>query len=195
MKVGRPKEFDRSDALESAMQVFWTKGYEAASVRNLLDGMGINRGSMYDTFGDKRSLFLEAINHYLRHVAGPLVKTLDAPGSPLVNIRKTLIELVTVAGSNGCRGCLITNVTVEVGPHDPEVARAMTSAMKETQAVFKRALIRAAECGEISPQADTRALARFLVNTMQGLVVLRKAKAGEKTCRDVIEVAMAALNA
>ena len=71
----------------------------------------------------------------------------------------------------------------------------MKSAMKETEAVFQRALIRALESGEISRTANTRALACFLVNTMQGLVVLRKAKAGEKTCRDVIEVAMAALNA
>ncbi len=123
MTLGRPKEFDRKEALESAMEVFWAKGFADASVRDLLDGMGINRGSMYDTFGDKRALFLAAIDHYRQKVAGPLVEALFAPGSPLENIRKTLCRLAEAAGTKECRGCLITNVTVEIAPHDPEACR------------------------------------------------------------------------
>ena len=92
MTLGRPKEFDRKEALESAMEVFWAKGFEGTSVCDLLDGMGINRGSMYDTFGDKRALFLAAIDHYRQEVAGQLVEGLFAPGSPLENIRKILGE-------------------------------------------------------------------------------------------------------
>ncbi len=177
------------------MEVFWSKGYEAASVSDLLGAMGINRGSMYDTFGDKRTLFLGAIDLYLRDVTAPLVETLDAPGSPLENIRATLCRLVEAAGSKGCRGCLLTNVTVEIAPHDEQVAKAMRSAMMAIVAAFERTLDRAAEAGEINPRKDTRALARFLVNTMHGLVVLCKGKLGKKPCHDVIEVAMAAIAA
>lgn len=195
MTLGRPKEFDRKEALESAMEVFWAKGFADASVRDLLDGMGINRGSMYDTFGDKRALFLAAIDHYRQEVAGPLVEGLFAPGSPLENIRKTLCRLAEAAGTKECRGCLITNVTVEIAPHDPEVAKAMKSALTHTEAALRKTLDRAVKEGEISAKADTRALARFLLNTMQGLVVLGKAKLGKQTSSDVIEVAMAALAA
>ena len=195
MTLGRPKEFDRKEALESAMEVFWAKGFADASVRDLLEGMGINRGSMYDTFGDKRALFLAAIDHYRREVAGPLVEGLLAPGSPLENIRKTLSRLAEAAGTKECRGCLITNVTVEIAPHDPEVAKAMKAALTHTEAALRKTLDRAAKEGEINAKADTRALARFLLNTMQGLVVLGKAKLGKKTSSDVIEVAMAALAA
>lgn len=195
MTLGRPKEFDRKEALESAMEVFWAKGFADASVRDLLEGMGINRGSMYDTFGDKRALFLAAIDHYRQEVAGPLVEGLSAPGSPLENIRKTLSRLAEAAGTKECRGCLITNVTVEIAPHDPEVAKAMKSALTHTEAALRKTLDRAVEEREINAKADTRALARFLLNTMQGLVVLGKAKLGKKTSSDVIEVAMAALAA
>jgi TetR/AcrR family transcriptional repressor of nem operon len=177
------------------MEVFWAKGFSDASVRDLLDGMGINRGSMYDTFGDKRALFLAAIEHYRHEVAGPLVEGLMAPGSPLENIRQTLGGLAEAAGTKDCRGCLITNVTVEIAPHDPEVAKAMKSALMHTEAALRKTLDRAVEEGEIAAKAETRALARFLLNTMQGLVVLGKAKLGKKTSNDIIDVAMAALTA
>ncbi len=195
MTLGRPKEFDRKEALESAMEVFWAKGFADASVCDLLDGMGINRGSMYDTFGDKRALFLAAIDHYRQKVIGPIVDGLSVPGSPLENIRKTLCGLAEAAGTKECRGCLVTNVIVEVAPHDPEVAKAMKVALTNTAAALRKTLDRAVEQGEINAKADTRALARFLLNTMQGLVVLGKAKLGKKTSSDVIEVAMAALAA
>ena len=195
MKLGRPKEFDRQEVLGKAMEVFWAKGYEGACVRELLKGMGINRGSMYDTFGDKRSLFLEAIGHYRQSVAGPLIETLDGAGSPLANIRKTLRKVADLATSDGCHGCLVTNTTVEIAPQDSEVARAMKSALIAVEEAFRRALNRAVELGELSRKTHTRALARFLGNTLQGLVVLSKGKLGKQTRDDVIDVAMAALAA
>ncbi len=195
MKLGRPKEFDRQEALEKATEVFWAKGYEGTSVRDLLKGMGINRGSMYDTFRDKRSLFLEAIGHYRQSVAGPLIETIDGAGSPLANIRKTLRKVADLATFDGCRGCLVTNTTVEIAPRDSEVAKAMKSALIAVEEAFRRALNRAVKLGELSRKTHTRALARFLGNTLQGLVVLSKGKLGKQTRDDVIDVAMAALAA
>ncbi len=195
MKLGRPKEFDRQEALEKAMEVFWAKGYEGACVRDLLKGMGINRGSMYDTFGDKRSLFLEAIGHYRQSVAGPLIATIDGAGSPLANIRKTLRKVADLATSDGCRGCLVTNTTVEIAPQDAEIAKAMKSALIAVEEAFRKALSRAVERGELGRRTDARCLARFLANTLHGLVVLSKAKLGRQTRNDVIKVTMAALAA
>ena len=194
MRLGRPKAFDRTEALEKAMLLFWDKGYEAASVRDLLAAMGINRGSMYDTFGDKRSLFLETIRYYCENVAGPALASLNAEGSPKANIERTLRELGDRAASNGCRGCFMTNTTVEVASRDPEVAKAMKSALLSVEEAFRQVLNRAVELSEVPRSASTRALARFLANTLQGLVVTAKGKLGKQTRDDVIEVAMAALS-
>ena len=88
--AGRPREFDTEQALERAMEVFWADGYEAASVQTLLDAMGINRGSMYDTFGDKHALFLAAIEHYGTTVFRCFEQDLACPGPVLECIRRTL---------------------------------------------------------------------------------------------------------
>ncbi len=177
------------------MGAFWAKGYEGTSVSDLLKAMGINRGSLYDTFGDKRSLFLEAVGHYRQTVAGPLVETLSRSGSPLENIRKTLHAFADLAASDGCRGCLVTNTTVGLAPRDSDVAKAMKSALVAVEEAFRRTLNRAVDCGELGPRTDTRCLARFVANTLQGLVVLSKGKLGRQTRNDVINVTMSALAA
>jgi len=176
------------------MDVFWTRGFEGASVRDLLTAMKINRGSMYDTFGDKRSLFLEAIDHYLGNVTGPIVEGLTKAGSSLDNVRR-MLRKVSDAAAEDCRGCLMTNVTVEVAPRDDDVAAIVRQAMRGMENAFREALDRAVAAGELKRSADTRALARFLVNTLQGLVVLGKGKAPRRSREDVIDVAMRALAA
>ncbi len=121
--VGRPKQFERSEALTSALEVFWTKGYEATSVQDLVDAMGVNRGSLYDTFGDKHALFVEAVEHYLNDSTSKLIEILSAGRSPLAGIQDFFNRVVNnLTSDNGCRGCLITNAAVELAPHDEEVA-------------------------------------------------------------------------
>ncbi len=191
--IGRPREFDAGEALGQAMEVFWHKGYEGTSVQDLLNGMGINRGSMYDTFGDKRSLFLKTVEHYRKNVVGELVGRLTAPGSPLGNIRQTLSEVAKKSGSGDCRGCLLTNTAVETAPHDAEVAEATRSALRDIEKAFKVVLGSAVEAGELQPKADTRALARFLTATLQGLVVIGKAKLGKSMRDDIVRVTMRTL--
>ncbi len=191
--VGRPKEFDEQEALERAMEVFWTYGYEATSVQDLLDAMGIHRGSMYDTFGDKHALFTAAINHYGRTITQSVEDTLDGPGSPLGNIRKLLGRMAAPAADGKCRGCLATNTVIELAPHDQEVAEAVKALLGRVEKAFHRTLERAVESGELSPDANTRALARFLSCTLQGLVVMGKAAASRSTIKDILNVTLSAV--
>ncbi len=86
--MARPREFERDVVLDRAMQVFWSRGYEATSIQHLVDRMGIQRGSLYDTFGDKRALFFAAINRYDRVVTAKLVAVLEEPGSGKDAIRR-----------------------------------------------------------------------------------------------------------
>ncbi len=194
--VGRPKEFDEKTALQRAMEVFWAHGYEATSVQDLLDAMGINRGSMYDTFGDKHALFGKAIDHYGGTVLRGLEDALDASGSPLGNVRKVLRQMVDRAltgDDRGC-GCMATQTAVELAPHDAGVARTVRELLARIEKAFHRTIGRAVEAGELSPDVNVRALARFFTGTIQGLVVMGKAAPGKATLNDIVDTALSVLD-
>ncbi len=193
--AGRPKEFDQQVALERAMKTFWANGYEATSVQDLLDAMEINRGSMYDTFGDKHALFSAAFDHYGRTVTRGLEDLLDSGGSPLGNIRKALRTLrdQSLKGTGTCSGCMATHTAIELGSHDATTAQAVRGLFGRIEKAFRRALDRAVEAGELSRGSDTRALARFFTGIVQGLVVLGKAAPPKAALDDVINVALSVL--
>ncbi len=191
--IGRPKEFDRDEALDKAMELFWTRGYEATGMRDLLRHMGIGRQSLYDTFGDKHSLFVEAVKHYNRCVTQGIVDQLSAAGSPLENIRSTLAALGEKVTDGKCRGCLLTNTLVELAPHDDEVADAARLVLNRIESAFRRVLERAIGQGELPANANVRALARYFTSTIQGLVVMGKASASRATIKDVVNVALSVL--
>ena len=132
--MGRPYEFDRAQTLSKAMEVFWEKGYKATSIDDLVDKMGIQRGSIYNTFGDKRALFLSAVEHYGDEVTSKTLKVLEAKGSPTGNIKKFFNTIVSTPPGRRSRGCLISNTVVELAPHDEEVARVVRGIMKKIQA-------------------------------------------------------------
>ena len=194
MRTGRPTEFDRQDALERAMVLFWRKGYEATGLADLTAEMGIGRQSLYNTFGDKHSLFVEAVKHYSNRNSQALIDRLSAPGSGLENIRQTFEGVVNFMTSGDCRGCLLTNSAIELAPHDEEVAQVVRTTMTRIERAFRVAVERAVEAGEITADVDPKAMARFLNNTLQGLVVLGKASTGKAVLRDVVQVTLSKLN-
>ena len=191
--VGRPKEFDERVALKRAMEVFWTHGYEATSVQNLVDAMEISRASMYDTFGDKHALFSAAIEHYERTVTSGIEQMRAAPGSPLAAIRRCVTRLADQPRHGPCRGCMATSAAVELAQHDPQVCKAVQRILRRIEKAFHGALERAVKAGELHRRADTKAQARFLTGTAQGLSVMGKASASRATMRDIIDVACGAL--
>ena len=191
--MGRPQEFNRDQALEKAMEVFWAKGYEAASVQDLLDGMSINRGSMYNTFGDKQALFVEAVEYYCQRIRDRFKAILGAPGSALENVKKLVADWAETVIRGSERGCLVTNTAVEMAPHVPVVGERIKSHLGKLEKMIHRALVRAVEAGELAADANTRALARFLLSALQGLVVMGKAGAGPASVKDIINVTVSAL--
>jgi TetR/AcrR family transcriptional repressor of nem operon len=190
--VARTKEFEPLEALDSAVELFWRKGYGAASMRELLDAMGIGRGSFYDTFGDKHSLFLSALDRFQEVRASWIEEALRGEG--LGGIEEVLHRsLGGLYQYRPPRGCLLANSAVELAPHDPEVAARISAYIGRTEDAFRAALKRARDEGEIPSEGDPRALARFLVNTLHGLRVLARAGADRGTLEDTVRVALGAL--
>ena len=190
--MARTKEFEPLAALDAATELFWRKGYEAASMRELLDAMGIGRGSFYDTFGDKHTLFLSALDRFQEVRTSWVEDVLRGEGLDGVEevFRRSLDGLFQFQPR---RGCLLANSAVELAPHDPEVAARISDYIRRTEDAFEGALARARDRGEIHSDSDPRALARFLVNTLHGLRVLARAGADRETLEDTVRVALQAL--
>lgn len=191
--MGRPYEFDRDETLSKAMEVFWEKGYKATSIDDLVDKMGIQRGSIYNTFGDKRALFLSAVEHYGDEVTSKTLKVLEAKGSPTGNIKKFFNQIVSTPPGRRSRGCLISNTVVELAPHDEEVAEVVRGIMKKIQAAFLKCLNKAVELGELPRNTNTKVLSNFLATSTHGLIVTGKSTKDKKQLKDVVKVILSTL--
>jgi len=193
--MARHKEFDQEEALEKAMETFWCYGYEGTSIQVLVKNMGINRGSLYDTFGDKRALFQAAIAHYDQTVVKDAIARLEAPNaskSAIIDHFYTLIDRAVTDVQR--RGCLITNTAVELCPHDPDTATRIATNLKRIERAFYQALVRAKEKGELSDKHDKNAFASFLTCTLQGLRVASKVNPDRKALRSIAQVALSVLD-
>ena len=187
----RPKEFSPDDALDKAMQVFWHKGYEATSMEDLLTAMDLNRGSLYDTFGDKRTLFLKVMDRYCAAFVGPKFSLLDQPGPALPTLRRFISGMIEGGLADPQRrGCLISNTVMELSPHEQEIASTLRQVLKMVEDTFFNVLARAKQQGELKGDKDPRALARFLATMMQGTIVMIKAGASAEAVHQTAETAL-----
>lgn len=178
--IGRPREFDLDEAIDRAMRVFWSKGYEGASLDDLLQAMEIGRGSLYKAFGDKRSLYHAALRRYDAEVIGRSVRELrHGAGDGKARITRMLLG-VGDAAENGAerKGCFLCNASVDQAPNDPEVAAAVRASIERLDAAFSEAL---APSPPLFEQQDRNALARRLTAQYLGLRVL--SKTGEDVSR------------
>ena len=192
--MARPREFEHDAVLDRAMRVFWSKGYEATSVQDLVDQMGIQRGSLYATFGDKRALFFAAIDRYDRVVTGKLLEALDEPSSGMEAIRRFFrLKIEGAVAANRPRGCLVTNSTTELASRDRRTATRVGAVLTKIEAAFHRAVIRAQTAGEVDPARDPLALARFLTSSAQGLSVMAKTFPERAVLKDIVDVILAVL--
>jgi TetR/AcrR family transcriptional repressor of nem operon len=193
--MARPREFDVDEVLNRATELFWTKGYEETSMRELEEGLGVGRQSLYSTFGDKRELFLAALDRYARDQREriePLMRT-DAGLAAIRTYFGEMVKYTTCFSPR--RSCMMLNSVVQFGQADPEVARRYEANQQQLTAAFRHALNGAAKKGELPPGADPAALALFLVSQMYGLVVLSKGGAASATLERVIATALSALEA
>jgi len=193
MMRGPEKRFDRDAVLGKAMDLFWQQGYAATGMTQLLNHMGIGRQSLYDTFGDKKSLYLAALERYFASLGRQWEMQLDAPGSPLGNLKNLFRGMMAVAEESGFCGCFIGNAMAESGEGDEEVRRLLGRALGRMEAMMTGVLRRAQEMGELSPRARPRDLARLLVVTTQGAALLSKLEPHRKHAEETLRVAFRVL--
>ncbi len=190
----RTIEFNRDEALLKAMMLFTEKGYAACSVQNLLDSMGLNRGSLYATFGDKRQLYLEALDLYERLFVAELEKFLLTGDSPVQNIHAFFdIAFLGLVDEQLRAGCFFVNTIVEMTDIDPELVEKAGLKLGRLEKAIEKALVRARELGELSRDKDPEVLSRFLACTIKGLRVTCKETQDREYISSTINTALTVL--
>lgn len=193
--MARPQEFDTNQALKSAMLVFWSKGYEATSLADILTATGLSKSSLYATFGDKRSLFLAAFEAFRNERMKHLDRILNDGQPARLSLERFFREVVAhVAGPADQCGSMTINQAVELAPHDVGVQKLVAEDFQAVEDAFTKTIGRGLADGSIGSREEPRKLARFLVVGLGGLEVMARAKSERVRLDDAVAVMMAALD-
>ncbi|MEU5697984.1 TetR/AcrR family transcriptional regulator [Streptomyces aurantiacus] len=169
--MARPRAFDEKQVLNAIRDQFWTAGYAATSLEDLMRVSGLGKGSLYAAFGDKRQLFLRALRSYTDDSHGHLRKALAETPRALDALRM-LLEAPIGDPAGARRGCLMANSTCELGNADPEVLAHAHRTYETSTALIGDCVVRAQREGDLSAGADPIALARALLAAQQGIVFM-----------------------
>lgn len=186
----RHAEFDRNKALEQAMKLFWTRGYSATSLPDLLATMGIARSSFYASFGDKRSLFIECLELFGDRTLAGLEP--PAPGRCPTALVIEFFESTTFAapGHRVTNGCMMVNSILELSDLDPALGRLAAKKLDAIQRAFKEAFEEAISLGSFRSSLSPQALAQYVMNVNQGLRVQCRKQIPEKELRNIVDTSL-----
>ncbi|WHY58537.1 TetR/AcrR family transcriptional regulator [Peribacillus simplex] len=191
--MARSKEFDEKAVLRKAMELFWEQGYEKTSMQDLVDHMGIHRRSIYDTFGDKRSLFLASLNHYEELIVNEMERIISSTSSIKQTIRDVFMFILNSIEQYP-KGCLSVNAAIELSLLDKEIGRIVTKMFNRTEDMFNNLIKRGQTNGELSKEIDSDNTSRFLHNNLVGIRVLIKTNYNKKELEGIITLALSVLD-
>jgi TetR/AcrR family transcriptional regulator, transcriptional repressor for nem operon len=191
--MARPKEFDRDEAVARAMSVFWLKGYAGTSTDDLLQAMKIGRQSMYDTFGDKRRLYMEALARYQQESIAGHIDRLRSTASPMAGIEALVVGVIRSDRTVREKGCMGVGAISEFGTADSELAKLWIKSGSVLHKALVERLRDAQDAGEIGETVDIERAARFVETTMFGLQVAAKAGTSAQALRDTATFAITGL--
>lgn len=188
--MGRIKTFDPDVVLDQAMRIFWRKGYDATSIDDIVSETGVNRASLYGTFGEKLDLFLQVFERYYTNSITTSLDAAEGKGAARTALENLFNRLIDRSQDGRFAGCLITNTVTEFGQREPQVLAKTRNALAQTENALDRLLRRAQAHGEIAPDVDPRARARFLLSTLQGMQVISKVNPDPKVLRQIADQAV-----
>jgi TetR/AcrR family transcriptional repressor of nem operon len=191
----RKKQFDEDEVLEKAMQLFWLKGYNGTSIQNLVDYLGINRASLYDTFGGKHQLFMEALDRYKFSNADALLESFKQMDSVLEGLKSLFMILLQESlDDTQQKGCLMVNTTTELAPHDEVATIVVEENRQKFLRFFKSLLEEALLRGELDTDKDPEDIAQFLFTLYNGMKVIAKLEKDPGVMERMLETGLSILD-
>lgn len=193
--MGRLRKFDDADAIERAIDCFWARGYEATSVRDLADHMGMGGASLYNAYGGKRALFTTALERYADRTSRQRIARLEASGRPKEAIVAFFAEIIDRSLADPQRrGCLFVNSALDVAPHDAELGKLVGSYLDEVRAFFQRCIVAAQAARLVPGHLNAVDTSRHLLGVLVGLRVMARMHAGREALEAVARPALGLLD-
>ena len=187
--MARPKQFDRHQALQKAIHLFSRQGFAATSTEDLMRVTSIGRQSMYDTFSDKRALFLEALEMYVTESVNSIAAELEKPGRALSAVQNALVTFAEREDLSSAEGCMGLNAIAEFGQRDREVTRITVSAARRLRQALTLTFKRAIERGALAPNADVGSMADFFEMALAGIRMAAKGGKSRRALRNIAVLA------
>jgi TetR/AcrR family transcriptional regulator, transcriptional repressor for nem operon len=192
--MARPREFDEDAVLDAAVQCFWSRGYEATSVRDLIDKTGLTGASLYNAFGDKRALYQRALDHYVEASVADRIRRCEAM-EPREAIGAFFGEIVKRSLSDReHKGCMLVNAALDVAPHDPGFQKAVAGVLLRIEVFFHQCVTRGQAAGTITSSLSADDLARHLLGVLMGVRVLARVRPERALLEGVVTPALALLD-
>lgn len=192
--MARTKLFSEEDILDKAMKLFWEKGYNATSAQDLVDGLGISRSSLYDTYGDKHTLFVTALKRYRKERIDPVLEGIETATDLEQYIRTIFEAIIEEALNDSCsKGCFMVNTAVEMAPVDSEIATIANTILRDTETAITKAISKGQQEGIFTTQHSASSLTNFLINVINGLRVTVKFDADKKMFDDIVGISLGVL--
>lgn len=194
--MARTKQFNEEEILDKAISLFWDKGFNGASAQDLVNHLGLSRSSIYDTFSDKHTLFIKALQQYRKQSSDGLKEVLSNSKDVKEAIRTIFKQAVleTLQASEN-KGCFMVNTTTELAIHDAEIAKIVNDNRNEMQNLFFEAIQKGQEMGNISKDKNALALSRFIFNSYSGIRVSARSLGMDKeTLDDIVKVTLSVLD-
>lgn len=190
--MARPIEFDRNDVLNKALELFWSDGYEASSISRLLNVMNLNRGSLYSSFSDKRTLFKEVLDFYFQQIFSALLKpNLIEIEDPADALRQFFYHALLYEDSKVLsKGCFLFNTVSELSNTRPDLANDANNYLFEIRKIFARRLEEAKLIGLVESSTDSKAQANYLIGILAGLRIQCKMGLDKSELKKIIDRAL-----
>jgi TetR/AcrR family transcriptional regulator, transcriptional repressor for nem operon len=192
--MARPREFDEQFVLKAVMQCFWNRGYEATSVKDLVDKTGITAASLYNAFGDKRALFRAALDQYIESSVGERIRHCEtfAPREAIGGFFQDILNRSLTDRDH--KGCLLVNSALEIAPHDAEFQEVIATVFHRIERFFLRCIKAGQADGTITPSVPAHDLARHLLGVLLGVRVLARVRPERALLEGVVRPALAVLD-
>ncbi len=193
--MARTKDFDQDEVLKKAMNLFWDKGYNGVSMQDLVDGLGISRSSLYDTYTDKHTLYVKSLEYYKKTAGAGMLAALEGSPPAKEAIRRLLDYFVNqLTKDSDHKGCFLVNSTVELASHDQEISKMLCESDRETEILLHDVIEKGQKHGEIDNSRDADSLARFIFNNIKGMRVTARAGVDKKTLDDIVVLTLSILD-
>jgi len=187
--VSRSKEFDVNEVLDKAMVLFWEQGYEKTSMSDLVEHMGIHRRSLYDTFGDKHSLFLQAITRYMGKVQANLTSEIK-PSKTATEALYSIFQFMVTDQEELPSGCLIVNSVTELAARDAEVNSKSIESFQGTENMLEQIILWGQKDGEFTSKQSAKELAAYLHNVSIGIRVMGRSSVDKAKLLNIVDVSI-----